>query len=262
MKRFNFKSAIFAGFMATVVMTIFMAFFGMDITKMLGMALGKTGITAYIYGGVVHLIIGLIYAFIFALIFQPIFNRFPGFLSGTLYGVLVGFVALIFTPTFMKTLKGYGGNCLPTAASYGYQGCYPPKPQVPDAPQAPEMPQDPRYPDKEGVYPQPDQAPTPYDQRPDSQPGQPGQPQYPGQEGYPYNQSAYPTPCAPQTPSQPMPNGQTPIPHPCTPHQEKKPLPNWLWVLINHAVYGFTLGVFYRPRKIEQGPPSQPPPQG
>ena len=258
MKRFNFKSAIIAGFIATVVMTIFMAFFGMNITHMLGMALGKTGITAYIYGGIVHLVVGLIYALIFALIIQPILNRLPGFLSGTLYGVLTGIVALIFTPMFMKTLKDYGGNCMPTAASYGYQGCYPPKPQMPDAPQAPQMPQDSPYPDKDDMYPRPDQDGYPYDQRPDNQPDQPSQPQYPRQGGYPYSQSAYPSPCTPQ---QQMPNAQMPIPHPCTPHQEKKSLPDWLWVLINHAVYGFVLGVFYRPRKIEQGPPPSEPPQ-
>ncbi len=256
MKRFNFTSAIVAGFMATVVMTIFMAFFDMNITKLLGMAMGKTGAMAYIFGGLIHLGVGLFYGLIFALIIQPLLNKLPGFLSGSLYGIAIGVVAFIFTPMFMNSLQKWGGKCHPMGAAkaygqYGYQGCYPQVPEHPCYPQHPE--------DEQGQYPYQDkesqqQKQYPYDeddQRPDADrpPGIPDQPQYPGQGGNApspyYRQNAYAPPSVHEHQM-----------NPCGP-AKRASLPTWLWVIINHVVYGFVLGVFYRPRKINQQQPPQ-----
>ncbi|MCB1109135.1 MAG: hypothetical protein KDK44_05700, partial [Chlamydiia bacterium] len=132
MKRFNFKSAIIAGFIATVVMTIFMAFFDMNIVKVLGMAMGKTGVMAYIFGGVIHLIVGLIYGLIYGLIIQPIFSKLPGFLSGSIYGVIIFIIALIFSPLLMKTLHGWGGKKgMATVSATSYRVAYTPSPCAP-----------------------------------------------------------------------------------------------------------------------------------
>ncbi len=239
MKRFNFKSAVVAGFIATIVMTIFMAFFDMNITKMLGMAMGKTGTMAYVFGGIVHLIIGIIYGIIFGLIIQPIFHKLPVFLSGILYGVIIAIVAMVFTPQFMGMLHKWGGGGTKMGYSQrGYQGCYPAMPEHPCYPQHEQDQNGDRQPyDKDND----DQR---YGERPE---GVPDQPEYPGQGGYGsspyYRQNAY-KPCPPAHEHQM---------HPCGP-AKKATLPDWLWVLINHVVYGFALGIFYRPRKIEGQP--------
>ncbi|MCB1117078.1 MAG: hypothetical protein KDK50_00700 [Chlamydiia bacterium] len=246
MKRFNFKSAIVAGFVATVVMTIFMAFFDMNITKLLGMAMGKTGSMAYIIGGLIHLGVGLFYGLIFALIVQPILNKLPGFLSGSLYGIAIGVIALIFTPMFMGKLHKWGGQCHPMGtakvyAQYGYQGCYPQDPEHPCYPQHPNGDQD----QQQKQYPfDHDEDETEDDEESDNDqaPNQPNPPQYPEQDDYGsspyYKQNAYSPPHEHQM-------------NPCAP-AKKASLPAWLWVLINHVVYGFVLGVFYRPHRTDE----------
>ena len=293
MKRFNFQSAIAAGFIATVVMTIFMAFFDMNIMKMLGVAMGKTGGMAYVFGGIVHLIIGLIYGLIYGLIIQPIFSGLPGFISGLIYGVIIFVIALIFTPTFMKTLHSWSGEHPKTkmsAASYhtAYH-CGPCQMQQygqDQAQQYQQYGQDQADQYRQGTQPgqqQYDQYGRPvqpgqqqYDQygrpvQPNQQqhdqygrPVQPNQQQHdqygrpvqPNQQQY----DQYGRPVQPDHSMQQKSYGYNQQSHPCAKHpcaHKKGGLPAWLWVLFNHLVYGFVLGIFYRPRKTDDNPQGQ-----
>ena len=237
MKRFSFSSAIFAGFIATVVMTIFMAFFDMNIMKMLGMTMGKTGTMAYIYGGIIHLVIGLIYGFFYGLIIQPIFHRLPGFLTGLIYGVIIFVIALIFTPMFLKTLHSWGSdNATASRANYQMTAYHNQAPQTQQQYDQYGRPVQPQY-DQYGNPVQPKQQ---YDQY-----GNPVQPQQQ------YDQYGNPVPNQPDQ-HHGMPQSGT---HHNASHHgkatKKSSMPGWLWVLINHLVYGFILGIFYRPRKTE-----------
>ena len=249
MKRFSFSSAIFAGFVATVVMTIFMAFFDMNIMKVLGMAMGKTGTMAYIFGGIIHLAIGLIYGFFYGLIIQPIFHRLPGFLTGLIYGCIIFVIALIFSPMLLKTLHSWGGGDVAMCKAR-YQMTY----NQCSAPQAQQQYDQYGNPVPEQHY---DQYGRPmqqqYDQygnpvQPKQQYDQYGNPVQPKQQ---YDQYGNPV----QPPSHPNQHGKSSgmshhmCAHPCA--AKKSSLPNWLWVLINHLVYGFVLGIFYRPKKTE-----------
>lgn len=110
MRRFNFGSAIWASIVGTVAMTVTMWFFGVNLMYMLGMTAGKTGTSAYIFGGIIHFAVGIFYGLVYALIFEPIFRRMNGFFAGALYSLLPFFIALFFMGTFTQMIKTTFGN--------------------------------------------------------------------------------------------------------------------------------------------------------
>ena len=106
MGRFNFGSAIFAGIVATVVMTIVMYFLGMNIMLAIGSIAGFEGGGAYVIGGIVHFIIGIFWACIYGFIFEPMMKRLPGFLSGAFFSILPFVLSLFLMGVFIMTIKG------------------------------------------------------------------------------------------------------------------------------------------------------------
>ncbi len=110
MRRFSFISAVWASIVATAAMTAAMWFFGIDHTIMLGKIAGKTGTSAYITGGAIHLGVGIIYGLLYALIFEPIFRRLPGFFAGALYSLLPFVIAIFFMGAFTDGIKAAFGN--------------------------------------------------------------------------------------------------------------------------------------------------------
>lgn len=103
--RFNFKSAIWAGIVATFVMVVVLGLFGVNAMKVVGMAAGQTGNSVYVLGAIVHLIVGVIYALIYALIFEPLFKKMPKYLSGAIFGLLPFIVGMTMGMHFMDFLR-------------------------------------------------------------------------------------------------------------------------------------------------------------
>lgn len=103
-KRFNFGSAIFAGIFATIIMTIVMGFFGLNIIKVFGLTVGMYGMSIYLVGAIIQLMIGIVYAIIYASIVEPLFQKMPKYVSGTLYSLFPFIIAIFFSTTLMHTL--------------------------------------------------------------------------------------------------------------------------------------------------------------
>lgn len=93
--RFNFKSAVWAGIVATFVMVIIMGLMGLNPLKKLGLGLGIEGTLRYVVGGVIYFVIGIIYAVIYALIFEPLFKKMPRIVSGAIYGLFPFIVTMV-----------------------------------------------------------------------------------------------------------------------------------------------------------------------
>lgn len=262
MRRFHFWSAIFAGFVATVVMTIVMYFFGFDIMKMLGMIAGMQGTMIYIVGGLIHLIVGLVYAVIYALIFEPLFKGLPKFLSGAIYGLLPFILAMTLMGSFVNVVQTVFG--VEKGTSKYMQGggvdtyqCKPhprrsTKKMSSDANDSFQIEQVATYPCK--PHPRRDGTTTEVDE-----PSTPPQYSAPGQCKPHPRRDAKEAPVAKCKPSYPQGGGAYPCkPHPrrgygsdesmCEPCGPAKG-PAWLWSLIHHVIYGFILGICYVPRR-------------
>lgn len=251
MHRFNFKSAIFAGFIATVVMTVWMFVFKMDLMKTLGVAAGMKGNMVYIVGGIIHLCVGLFWGIIYAWLFEPWMKGLPGFLSGAFFSLVPFVIALFFIGSFFNLVRMAFGNeqkdmSMGMIGSFYEQqvagGC----------------------------------ATCPKAQPKESAKNKKNAPKVRGQKTS--GSSCYPcymddgcgpcapddmcAPCAPDANMSPDQNQQG------TQGYGAGPMPNlksktycpgkkggmfglalWLWSLINHLVYGITLGIVYRPHK-------------
>jgi len=100
--RFNFKSAVWSGIIASLVMSFVMGLFEMNLIKVIGFAAGATGMSAYLTGGVIYFLVGIFYAFIYALIFEPILRKLPRFLAGALYGLVPFAIFMVLTTSSSK----------------------------------------------------------------------------------------------------------------------------------------------------------------
>ena len=106
------SSAICAGFIATLVMTIVMALLGINIILMLGMMiLGSDAslMMQYIAGGIMHFVVGIIYAIIYAAFIAPM-KCMNTFLKGLIYGVILTVIAYFGMPLMADMLmkeEGY-----------------------------------------------------------------------------------------------------------------------------------------------------------
>lgn len=115
MQRFNPGSAIRAGILGTIAITITLFLTGTNIVAMLGQMLtGSSGPAAYAAGGIVHLAIGTIFALIFAAIIEPIV-RAPRFVEGLALGVFAFAMAMVAMPLMAAMLSpgsagGAAGN--------------------------------------------------------------------------------------------------------------------------------------------------------
>ncbi len=133
MGRFNFGSAIFAGIVATIAMTIVMYFLGTNIMLAIGSIAGFEGGGAYVIGGIVHFIIGIFWACVYGFIFEPMMKRLPGFLSGGIFSILPFVLSLFLMGVFIMTIKGIfttdrdldKQNAQDSSYSYGGSECDP-----------------------------------------------------------------------------------------------------------------------------------------
>jgi hypothetical protein len=145
MRRFSFGSAIVASILATIVMTAFMMYFGMNTMQNLGGLAGMTGSMAYVVGGFIHFLVGIIYGLIYALFFKPWMQKIPGFLSGSLYSLLPFVLAITFIGQFQAIIKSVFHvdnmvvqSCTPSnCASTQIEGCPMPKACTPAPSQKP-----------------------------------------------------------------------------------------------------------------------------
>lgn len=105
--RISLKSALVAGFIATVAMTLFtymapLMGFEMNIPKMLAGTMGAP----IIVGWVAHFMIGEILAINFVLIFLNKLNKTAGIKTGALFGLIPWFAAQIMVMPMMSILAG------------------------------------------------------------------------------------------------------------------------------------------------------------
>jgi uncharacterized membrane protein YagU involved in acid resistance len=105
--QFSIKSALLAGFIATVAMTAFtymapLMGFKMDIPAMLAGTMGAPEIV----GWIAHFMIGEILAISFAAIFLKRTNKIADIKSGALFGLIPWFIAQIMVMPMMSVLAG------------------------------------------------------------------------------------------------------------------------------------------------------------
>lgn len=126
----NWNSAVIAGLIATIVMTILM-YIGkamgirMDMPRILGLMFARPGSTAMVYtlGTIAHLIMGAIFAVIYGVFFNLLgisANWLWGAVFGAVHGILVGLLLPIM-PAIHPRMGN--GNVLPPlgafASNYG-----------------------------------------------------------------------------------------------------------------------------------------------
>ncbi len=124
----DLSRALVAGLVATIIMTVVMAFFGMNLMKMLGgmfLPGSSTGVQ-YAVGGAMHLMVGLIYAVIFAWLFGRVRVWHP-VVKGTIYGLAIGAIALAVMPVAAAVMGGgaAANPCNPCAAKGAANPCNP-----------------------------------------------------------------------------------------------------------------------------------------
>lgn len=105
--QFSINSALLAGLLATIAMTLFtfmapLMGFEMDIPKMLAATMGAPVIA----GWIIHFMIGEILAINFAAIFLKKTNKPADIKSGALFGLIPWFVAQIMVMPMMSVLAG------------------------------------------------------------------------------------------------------------------------------------------------------------
>lgn len=123
--KFEFKSALLAGFVGTAAMTIFtfmapLMGFEMNIPKMLASTMGLP----IFFGWLAHFMIGEILAISYAAIFLKTINADPGIKSGALFSLLPWLAAQIMVMPMMSIMNGgdylsgfFSGSILITSAS-------------------------------------------------------------------------------------------------------------------------------------------------
>jgi MFS-type transporter involved in bile tolerance (Atg22 family) len=97
--KIDWKRAVLAGLIATVVITVTMALFGQNIAAMLGGMIApdaSTG-TQYALGGMMHLAVGLAYGLLYAWLLGPV-RAHGRTLKGVLYGAALAGIALAVMP--------------------------------------------------------------------------------------------------------------------------------------------------------------------
>jgi hypothetical protein len=106
-KPFSWSRAILAGLLATVAITVSLAFFGQNIMKMLGsMMLPDASVaTQYAVGGAVHLTIGLFYGIVYAALFGKV-RQWNPLLKAAVFGLAISAVALAAMPVMAAMLGG------------------------------------------------------------------------------------------------------------------------------------------------------------
>lgn len=117
--RFSLGRALIAGLVATVIITISMALFGMNIMKSLGsMILPASGTsTQYLLGGLIHLMVGVGYGVLYALLVAPV-RRWAAVMKGLVYGLSITAIALAAMPV-MASMMSKGGTSNPCAMQAG-----------------------------------------------------------------------------------------------------------------------------------------------
>src|SRR5918993_874192 len=111
---FNLGKALMAGLVATVIITVSMALFGMNIMKSLGqMVLGpQSGAsTQYLVGGLMHLMIGVGYGVLYSAVVAPV-RRWPAVMKGLVFGLSITAIALAAMP-IMAAVMSRGGTSNP-----------------------------------------------------------------------------------------------------------------------------------------------------
>ena len=111
---FNWGKALMAGLIATVIITVSMALFGMNIMKSLGqMVLGpQSGAsTQYLVGGLIHLMIGVGYGVLYSAVVAPV-RRWPAVMKGLVFGLSITAIALAAMP-IMAAVMSRGGASNP-----------------------------------------------------------------------------------------------------------------------------------------------------
>lgn len=104
---FSFGSAVYAGIIATIVMTVVMALFGTNIITMLGtILLNKQAPIYMIYlaGSIMHFAVGIIYAILYALIIAPL-KSLSNVLKAILYSIILAIIAQIAIPYTIKAVE-------------------------------------------------------------------------------------------------------------------------------------------------------------
>jgi hypothetical protein len=112
--RVDWARALLAGLVATVIITISMGLFGMNIMKSLGsMMLGPASSvsTQYVVGGLIHLMVGVGYGLVYAAVLAPV-RRWPAILKGVVFGLAITAIALAAMPV-MGAMMSRGGAANP-----------------------------------------------------------------------------------------------------------------------------------------------------
>jgi hypothetical protein len=115
--------ALLAGLVATVIITISMGLFGMNIMKSLGsMMLGPASSvsTQYVVGGLIHLMVGVGYGLLYAALVAPV-RRWPAILKGVVFGLAITAIALAAMPV-MGAMMSRGGAANPCNPCGGQAG--------------------------------------------------------------------------------------------------------------------------------------------
>lgn len=104
---FSIKSAIIAGVIATVAMTMFtfmapLMGFEMDIPKMLGSTMGAP----IVIGWLAHFMIGSILAINYAAIYLPNIKQIAGAKSGAIFSIIPWLMAQIIVMPMMSMMSG------------------------------------------------------------------------------------------------------------------------------------------------------------
>ena len=102
----SFGGATFAGIVATVAITITLAFTGTNILQALGgMMLGTDAnvIAQYVVGGAVHFLIGVVYGVMYAVFFDPV-SEWTRITKGVIVGLATTALALALIPLIALAL--------------------------------------------------------------------------------------------------------------------------------------------------------------
>ena len=123
-------SAIVAGLVATIIMTVVMYFEGINITKMLGMMLmgSDAGIgSQYAAGGVLHFAVGIFYGIVYAAVFAPL--KMCTLFKAFIFGIIITGIAFFGMPIMANMLAedGAANPCNPCSMSSSghYNPCNP-----------------------------------------------------------------------------------------------------------------------------------------
>jgi hypothetical protein len=87
-KRFHFLSILFASFVATFFMTIFLMLCSVDLIKVLAGLGGLSRGASYALALCAHLGIGLVYGLSYALFFEPLFHKICKQFTGVVFALI------------------------------------------------------------------------------------------------------------------------------------------------------------------------------